>query len=329
MSTPEVTVIMVPRERYSGIQAAIASLYENTADIPFKLVYVDGGLPARVKAMVEQEAASRGFSFIHKEHPLTPNEARNIGLQQADTEFVVFSDNDVLFTPNWLELLLAAAREYDAWLVGPTILDGDPETGKIHAAAGNSGFQEVDGKKRYKFVPGHMQQHLDVVKDDLKRGPTTMLEFHVLLARRDVFEKIGPLDERVSSFGDHDDLVHQVLNAGGPVIFEPASIVAYHDPGTNIHVLEQGDLPMYFLRWSDAWNFGSIERAAEKWNLDPEDPWVEHAKHWVRVRRSRALSLCGPTGKLVGFTMYKVNKPLGEKLEQILCDRITRPLKTQ
>lgn len=153
-----------------------------------------------------------------------------------------------------------------------------------------------------------------------------MLEFHVMMARTSALDTIGPLDERVSSFADHDDLVRTVLEANGAVVYEPDSVVAYRDPGTNISVLEPGDLPIYLLRWSDEWNLPSIQRVAEKWQLDPEDPWIPHATAWFQVRRRSAYHIGGLFGRLVGFTLYKVSQDIGERMERAFCRKYTGQL---
>ena len=207
MSTLAVTVVMVPRERYSGMTAAIDSLYAHTTDVPFKLVVIDGALPARVRDRVANASRQRGFGFVHHEYSLAPNEARNLGLRHVDTPWVVFADNDVLFTPGWLPPLLSAAEEFGAWLVGPTILDGNVGRGRIHAAGGHAGFDTVDAKRRYHFKPGFSQQSMATVRHELRRGPTSMLEFHVLLARADIFQRLGPLDEGFVSLTDHDEIL--------------------------------------------------------------------------------------------------------------------------
>lgn len=321
----EVTVLMVPRERFSGIQSCIASLYEHTTDVPFRLLYVDGSLPHKVKEMVEAESRQRGFDFIHRDYPLTPNEARNIGLSAVDTPHVVFIDNDIVFRPNWLEPLLDTAKEYDAWLAGPTILDANFPEDHIHAAGGEAIFEIVDGKRRYHFRPGHRDVERSKAEPELKRGPVSMLEFHVMLARRDIFDTIGPLDERVLFF-DHDDLVITVTEAGGLAVYEPASTITYHDPGTKIDVLEPNDLPQFLLRWSNEWNLPAIDHAVEKWRLDPEDPWIGHAQEWVRLRRRRCYRIAGLRGRAVGYTMHHISKSIGERMEKSFCDHYTHEL---
>ena len=66
------------------------------------------------------------------------------------------------------------------------------------------------------------------MQDTLKPGPVNMLEYHALLARRDLFDTIGRLDERFRSFGDHDDLVMTALQTGVVAVCEPSSGVRCH-----------------------------------------------------------------------------------------------------
>ncbi|MCA9201274.1 MAG: glycosyltransferase family 2 protein, partial [Planctomycetales bacterium] len=235
MSVDSVTIVMVPRERYSGLPQAIDSLYEKTG-VPFKLIVVDGCLPKHIKEAVDLRASQYGFEFIYRDYPLLPNEARNIGIQLCQTRYIVFVDNDVRFSSNWLPPLLDSAEEFSAALVGPTIFDGTKEEGKIHAAGGKMWFDEVDGHRRYHMLPSHMQQQLSDVNDSLIRGPATMLEFHVLLARTDFFRQHGLLDEKLSTWADHDDLVLTATQVGLPVIYDPRSCVEYDDPGTSNNV---------------------------------------------------------------------------------------------
>lgn len=327
MSAAEVTVIMAPRERYSRILQSIDSLYENT-EVPFKLIVVDGALPPAVKKGVEEAAEKRGFEFIYHDYPLTPNEARNVALKKADTEWIVFVDNDVVYLPNWLPPLIEAANEFDAWLVGPTIVDADDdlESGIVHAAGGDSGFEMIDGKLHYHFVPGEMHVPWHEAKERLQRGPTTMVEFHAMLARRSIFDKLGPFDEKLLSFADHDDIVVQTIKAGGKVIFEPAGIVMYPDPGTDPSRIEESDLPYFLLRWGDAWNDSSIDHAAKKWGLDPKDNWMPHTKHWIRTRRRRCYPVGGLFGRIVTFVMFKISESMGRALERSFCEKYTRGL---
>ncbi len=54
-----------------------------------------------------------------------------------------------------------------------------------------------------------------------------MLEFNCMLVRRTMFERVGPLDERLRTANEHSDFSMQVRDAGGTLVFEPAAEVNY------------------------------------------------------------------------------------------------------
>src|SRR6202158_1434150 len=115
---PAVTIVVVPRERFSYSRNSLESLYVNT-DLPFRLIYVDGGSPAHIKRYLESQAKEKGFDLIRTKHYLSPNQARNIGLCKADTKYIVFLDNDVEIAPGWLWGLVQGAGGTSGWLGGP------------------------------------------------------------------------------------------------------------------------------------------------------------------------------------------------------------------
>ncbi|MGB3754791.1 MAG: glycosyltransferase, partial [Rivularia sp. (in: cyanobacteria)] len=117
-SKPEVTIIVAPRERFSYTRESLESIYEHT-QLPFKLIYVDGGSPSHIQNYLETQAAEKQFEVIRTEHYLSPNHARNLGLRKVDTKYVVFIDNDVVVTPGWLKTAVDCAEETNATVVSP------------------------------------------------------------------------------------------------------------------------------------------------------------------------------------------------------------------
>lgn len=326
MSDPRVTVIMAPRERYTGLPYAIEALYQNTPADRFDLVVVDGNLPESIYAQVKELEKKHGFKFIHKPYTLTPNEGRNLGLPHIDAPYTVLLDNDCCVMDGWIDPLIKASEDFDAWLVSPTVLEDDPSKGIIHWAGGDSGFMTPEGKRHYHFVPLHSLEKLSDVGDQLQRGPTSMIEFHCMLTKSDVYDKIGPFDEKITAFFDHDDITHLTLQAGGQVIYEPASVVSYRNPSNEAGVLQPIDLPYFYLRWGQDWADASVDHVAEKWKLEADDPWPIHAKYWCNQRRRKQYPVAGFRGWLTAYTYYKLSKSMGESMERSFCDRFTRPL---
>ena len=283
MTEPDVTVVMVPRERFSLIPRSLESLYGHT-EVPFRLVYVDGGSPPRMRRYLEAEAKKRGFRLMRSPHYLAPTEARNLGLSQASGKYVVFIDNDVLVRPGWLAALVRCAEETGAWLVGPLYCFGEPAFTTVHMAGGTAHI-ELRGGGRYlserHHVPGPL---LADARREIQRMQTELMEFHCLLVRAEVFERLGPLDARLLSDFEHLDLCLAVREAGGTIYVEPEAVVNWITPPP----LTWSDFPYFMLRWSDAWNRASLRHFREKWRLDEEDPNGHY--QFVTSYRQRALS---------------------------------------
>ena len=72
-------------------------------------------------------ARSGRYELISLPYMVKPNEARNMGVAETSTEYVVIADNDIEYEAGWLEALEEHAVEHDSDAVAP--LD-------LHRAAG-------------------------------------------------------------------------------------------------------------------------------------------------------------------------------------------------
>ncbi|MBD2119874.1 glycosyltransferase family 2 protein [Trichocoleus sp. FACHB-262] len=280
VSEPQVTILVVQRERFSLTQRSLESIYANTT-IPFKLIYVDGKSPRPIKDYLEDQAKQKGFCLIREEKLLAPNQARNLGLAKVDTKYVVIMDNDVLVTPGWLKNLVKCADETGAWVVGPTYLQGEIEDQVIHMAGGLAHYKQA-GERRIFFEQHSLAgKKLPEVRSLLKRSPTELVEFHCLLIRVEAFEQLGLFDEKLLSSPEHVDLCLSVRELGQSVYFEPNAIVSYVLPVS----FKWYDLPLYFLRWNDVWNRTSLEHFRKKRNLLENDPFIAGHYRWLTRHR--------------------------------------------
>jgi GT2 family glycosyltransferase len=279
MAEPAVTIVVVPRERFEVALTSLDSIYENT-EMPFELVYVDGRSPRRITRGISAAAEHHGFRHLRSNRYLSPNQARNLGLAQVTTPYVVFVDNDLVVTPGWLTTLLSSAEETGAWAVGPLYYEGDPVDEVIHMAGGDLLLEGEHGRRR--FTTNHRMQGVrraDLAQP-LERGPCGFVEFHCVLMRTDVFDRIGPLDEALLSTREHLDLCLRIARAGGEVWFEPSSVVTYTTPPP----VALTDVPYFWLRWSESWNRASLEHFCDKYGIDPD-----YAQRLSIMRRRRRI----------------------------------------
>ncbi|MGF1514134.1 MAG: glycosyltransferase family 2 protein [Elainellaceae cyanobacterium] len=297
MTEPIITIVVVPRERFSYAQRSLESIYEHTK-IPFKLVYVDGNSPKKLKQYLEEQSKLRPFELIRTDYYLHPNQARNIGIQHVDTKYLAFVDNDVVVTPGWLDRLIKCAEETEAAVVGPLMCHYEPIHEEIHFAGGESHiWVDQTGRRRLREKMYHQGKKVAAMRDRLERSPTELAEFHCVLVRRSIFDTIGPLDEAMLNTKEHLDFCMTVREAGEAVYFEPDSLVTYV-PGPP---QELADVHYYMLRWSNAWTLDSLRHLRTKWNL-AEDGYFKTKYKKLGIRRK--VTLVAPIINWLTFGLY-------------------------
>lgn len=277
-SKPDVTIIVVPRERFQFAQESLESLY-GTTDVAFDLIYVDNNSPHALRQYLTAQAQEKGFRIVRSNRYLSPNAARNFGLQYVTSRYVVFVDNDVIFAPGWLEALVNCAQETSATVVGSLVCQYRPLHQTIHCAGGEymaaddlerlvqsaSPASESDGWQLYEKTY-FQNRSVDDVREFLYRQPIGFVEFHAMLVQMDFFRQQGPLDEGFCCTKEYLDFAIAVTRSGGSIYLEPASVVTFltHPPAPRLRWI---DLPHFSLRWSDAWERASLQHLQKKWNL--------------------------------------------------------------
>jgi GT2 family glycosyltransferase len=305
----DVTIVVVPRERFSVALRSLETLYRHT-DHAFQLVYVDGNSPRRVQDRLRDESRRRGFTLVRSEHYLSPNRARNIGLRLVQTPYVVFLDNDVLVTPGWLHAMVECAEQTGAWVVGPLIYAGALADEDVHNAGGFLRFAGSDGRRMLEQENRYGHRPRSALPKGIDRFRVDYVEFHCVLVRSSAFDVLGPFDEQLLSTREHLDLCLRVAAAGGEVWSETGACVTYENPPP----VTLGDLPFFLIRWSEAWNTASLRHFACKYGLSPE--YLQRAggsrarRHvlFEPVREFTRRRLGGTAERMVGRALVAVER---------------------
>jgi GT2 family glycosyltransferase len=273
------TIVVTQREVFGATRESLESIVALTRP-GYKLVYVDGGSPWHTRRYLRRQLAELGFEYIRKEYYLTPNEARNVGLQRVRTKYAVFIDNDVVVAPGWLEALIECAEETSAAVVGPIYCIGTPLHQKVHVAGGECRIVDEGGKRTFQELHDYVDRPLAEALSTLQRAETGLVEFHCVLIRSDMLDRIGPFDERLYSTPEHCDLSLLVLQAGGSVYLEPRSVVTQLEPRIGV-----SELRFFALRWNRAWYRASLTRFAEKWGLSDDQADWQQLLNFLEFRR--------------------------------------------
>ena len=274
-------VAVVPRERFSEAARSLDTILP-TLGPQDQLVYVDGKSPRPSARAIAERQRHHGFKLLRTERYLSPNEARNLALFHAETPYVVFVDNDLLVTPDWLDRMVHCAEETGAAVVGPLCFEGDPADRVIHITSGEMTLEGPHGSRTCHTEQRFQGSTPEELTATLERCRCDFVEFHCMLVRTEVMERLGPLDEGLRNTREHLDLCLDVAGAGGEVWFEPSAEVTFSNPPP----VPLRDVPYYWLRWSDRWTAESMDRFCEKRGIDPA---YKRRGRIIRSRRQIAL----------------------------------------
>jgi len=311
---PPVTIIVVPRERFQFTQQSLESLYDNT-QYPFELIYVDNNSPSHIYEYLQVQAEEKGFEHVRSPYYLSPNQDRNAGLRRVKTPYVVFVDNDVVFSSGWLSALMRCAQETNAPVVGSLVCQYEPFHSIVHCIGGDymepdeyaafsqvfSSHQTESNKNEFKGDRNSIDhqwtieektyfqnQRLAEVNDQIQRQTVGFIEFHAMLVRTDLFDRIGLLDEGCCCTKEYLDFCMTVTRLGEPIYLEPTSVVTFltHPPAP---ALQPYDLPYFMLRWSDEWEKASLKHFQQKWNLAHSKYFQKRYKKLGQRRRKELI----------------------------------------
>ncbi|HHP7232372.1 MAG TPA: glycosyltransferase family 2 protein [Xenococcaceae cyanobacterium] len=306
---PKVTLIIGPRERFSYTKESLESIYADT-EYPFDLVYVDVCSPKPVRQYLEQKAQEKSFPLLRTDYYISPNQARNVGLRYVldnlDSKYIVFIENDVVVKRGWLTRLVESAETTEAAVVGPLTCIGQPQHQVIHNAGGRSYIeeQEKNGKIRRRirqkaFLTGRA---IADVPEEIKLLQCDYVEFHCMLVRTAIFTQIGLLDEGMLATREHIDFCFMVTQAGGKIYSDRLSVITTDTLGiasnktgleawfgkVQLPEFKWSDLAYFMLRWNHEWDKGSLDHLRQKWNL-AEDKYFKKRYQGLGSRRRELL----------------------------------------
>ncbi len=278
-----VTVVMTVRERHRLTVRSIESVLANTS-IPIRFIFSHGVLPEWLDRDIEALTSAgkierRAFPDLH-----WPNQLRAAVVDEIDTEFVAFIDNDILASPGWIERQLACADETGAGIVGPIYLWGDGETApKVHMAGGTLRVTQLKEGKVMEELHHHQDADPGAVREALTRAPCDFVEYHCLLMRSEIAKAPGVIDPEVVAAHEHIDASLGAKKLGRATWLEPTSDVTYlaYAP----QVLE--DLALMRHRWDGPAVERSIEAFCRKWAVLPDNRSFGGVRGYIHDMRWR------------------------------------------
>ncbi len=267
---PRASVVVVTYGKLPLTRLCLTSLLSNTPEPPIEVIVVDNGSKDGTPAFLEELARRRPeVRPSLNERNLGFAAANNQGLALARSDRLFVLNNDTVVPPRWLDPLLLRLEDPAVGLVGPV-------TNRCGNEAQISAHYRTYGEL-LRFARDRAREREGQAFDI-----RTLTMFCVGI-RRDVFEGVGPLDERfeVGLFEDEDYSV-RVREAGLRVVCVEDSFVHHFGQGTFGDLVPSGEYGALFR--------ANLHRFDEKWRTrwEPyrlrQDP--EYLELVGRVRKS-------------------------------------------
>jgi GT2 family glycosyltransferase len=260
--TCDVTILVVPRDRFSSVVPCVQSILDNTPE-PFKLVVFDFGYPAKTLAELRRICGPRPLE-IESCHRTIPMTALKQYIPKVQTKWLAWVDNDTFVSPNWLTAALERA-EKGARVILPLTLerdgldvDGQGRKLRVHISHGYLRKVKIDGKE-YVYDDKNPSRRGSPEAAGTGGHTVDFFEFHAVVAETDVWKQ---LDIPEVVMREHIDLGIQLHRLGIPIWCEPKSVVHFD----NIHTRPTlGDLRYFFFRWQKRFVKDSHEQFEKRW----------------------------------------------------------------
>ncbi len=199
---PQVSIIIVTYNNLALTKLCLESVFRNTDYPNFEVVVVDN------KSSDDTQIYLRTLIQQYDNLKITLNEenygfakANNQGIAQATGDYLVLLNNDTIVPQGWLSRLLRHLDDPQVGLVGP-----------VTNFVGNEAKVEVTYRSWAEMEA--FAQHFTWLHDK-QVADIFMLAMFCLAMRREVFEKVGPLDEQfgIGMFEDDDYSLRVKQNA--------------------------------------------------------------------------------------------------------------------
>ncbi|MBB3310365.1 GT2 family glycosyltransferase [Rhizobium sp. BK196] len=212
----DVSLLICTKDRPDELARCLASIPRQSLP-PVEVIVVDNASAGDdTRRIVE----ASGATYV-RENRVGLDYARNAAVRAAKTEFLAFTDDDVVLHERWLENLMKAFDRPEVGCVTGLVLPGELSTPAQLIFETHWGFGR--GYKRRDFGPDFYRQSAPFVAPAWLIGAGASQAF-----RRQVFDDIGLFDVRLdmgaAGCSGDSEFWNRLLHHGGTCRYEPTAV---------------------------------------------------------------------------------------------------------
>jgi GT2 family glycosyltransferase len=236
----KVSIIIPSRGASQLLEKCVDSILAKTDYPNYEVIIVNNG-PRQPDEFPYYQALSADSrcQILHNNAPFNYSAANNLGASHADSDLLLFLNNDTeILSPDWLdELVMWAARD-EVGVVGAKLLRPGgliQHAGVIIGLTGFAGHIFGDMPEYHWSIFGLAEWYRDYLA----------VTGACLIIRADLFNRLGGFDETLSLCGNDVELCLRARSAGLRVVYNPFARLKHLEGATR-----DGDIPAQDYRVS-------------------------------------------------------------------------------
>lgn len=331
------SVVINTCDRETSLRATLRSLtFQTLTD--FEVIVVNGPSKDQTELLLKEYD---GRIKIRQCPVRNLSVSRNVGIDAASGEVVVFIDDDALATPSWLQDLAEAYADPSLGGVGGKVYDHTGLNVQDHIVV----CHRLGGRAE-KDVPTPLKQYLRPGADPFLHLLGTNASF-----RRQALVAVDGFDEEYDYFLDETDLCARLIDQGFPLAVHPRAVVHHKFLASHLRSRERvlfdpysvaKNIVYFTLQQSKEGNVFNVEDGLQTYLADRHQEWsnakwngsmnTEQARFFdqrfaegvaigrERARHARKTRPITPTADQA-FLPFPVVRPAGRKLTLCFASR--------
>jgi len=214
---PFLSVVICTLNRHADLLRTLSYFADEETYRAFEVIVVDQSDEADPIVQAFLDKNSDRFGAIRHSEKSLPK-ARNVGIQLAKGEIIVFVDDDVEILPGFLAAHAATFADQGIWgVTGPAF---DPGSRGLLSAQSLTPADIED-----------LNSGGEVMRTDFAYDICTLHGCNMSI-RRSAFEQIGDFDEFYENYCDDVEISHRIKLAGGRLRYTPAAQLVHYQRQT-------------------------------------------------------------------------------------------------
>ncbi|MCR5260808.1 MAG: glycosyltransferase family 2 protein [Candidatus Gastranaerophilales bacterium] len=230
----DVSVIIVNWNSGKYLQETIESLFEKNTDLTYETIIVDNCSNKDEESYLYLEEVLKydNVTVIKSEENLGFSKANNVGMETAKGRNFLILNPDIIFKDNCLKTLCDYLDNNDkAGMTGPKILNINNEFQqnciKGRPYPKDTLFHIIGLAKAFpnkEYFNGYAMHHIDKTKIQ----ECWALSGCCMMVKRELYDKIGGIDEQFFMYQEETDWGIRCKDAGYSVVYNPNSTVIHY-----------------------------------------------------------------------------------------------------